>query len=118
MKILHQKLTICDPYGSGSRVTVIETDGNNAPQPVLMGKMVGWDIEFCRQQRDWKRIRDWMEFLNTHHTQSMVLMEAMRFTAEGWQLVDCGNGEQCCWWCWAMNRLNQALCDQETPRLA
>lgn len=73
----------------------------------VIGKGVGWDLEYSRQEREYQHILDWFDFLLMSH-KAKVYMECMKRDKDGsWIINDGGNGEQTCWWCWAIARLRK-----------
>lgn len=80
------------------------------PSPQVIGKGIGWDIDYARQRQQWDRIGEWLDFIRAVNS-SPIYMEAANYDAstDKWTLQDPGNGEQCSWWCWGMARLQKAL---------
>ena len=71
----------------------------------IIGKGVGWEIDYSRQEKEYNRIVEWLKFLETFHTGELY-SEFMRLDDDGkWLVGDGGNGEQSSWWCWAIARL-------------
>lgn len=77
----------------------------------IIGKGVGWEIEYSRQEKEYNRIIDWLKFLQTFHTGELY-SEFMLLENDKWSVGDGGNGEQSTWWCWAIARLRK---DVELP---
>lgn len=76
-------------------------------QEWIIGKGVGWEIDYSRQEKEYNRIVEWLKFLETFHTGELY-SEFMRLDDDGkWLVGDGGNGEQSSWWCWAMARLRK-----------
>ncbi len=76
-------------------------------QESLTGKGVGWEIDYSRQEKEYNRIVEWLDFLESFHTGELY-SEFMRLDDDGtWLVGDGGNGEQSSWWCWAMDRLRK-----------
>lgn len=80
------------------------------PSPQVIGKGVGWEIDYARQRQQWDRICEWLDFIKAVNS-SPIYLEAANYDAstDKWTLQDPGNGEQCSWWCWGMARLHKAL---------
>jgi len=73
----------------------------------IIGKGVGWEIEYARQEKENDRIVEWMNFLRSFHSGELY-SESMHLDDNGkWITGDGGNGEQSSWWCWAMARLRK-----------
>lgn len=109
VELLHRRLRVDDPCGSGFAVTMMEDDGAGRPVFEIMGKSMAWDMEYDRRTGSWEQLAQWFGFLQAHHGDGDILMEDMKFDGVRWQKADCGNGEQCCWWCWAVARLYRTL---------
>ncbi|MBN1351864.1 hypothetical protein JXJ21_20830 [candidate division KSB1 bacterium] len=91
----------------GYKYMAIECDEQGTIRDnLIIGKGIGWEIEFARQEKEFKRIFEWLDFLEAFHT-GKFLSEGMFFDGEKWTTGDGGNGEQSCWWCWAMARLRK-----------
>ena len=92
----------------------------------MIGKGIGWEIEFCREEKDWKRLLEILSMLEVVQHDESIFMENSFLTAGSqnsvqrmnkndlekmqygiWKIVDPGNGEQAAWWCWAMARLRK-----------
>ena len=78
--------------------------------PMVIIKGVGWELDYARQNKDWKRIIEWLEFLESRNS-SPIIAEAICYNKnyDSWALNDPGNGEQTCWWVWGMVRLRNEL---------
>ena len=75
----------------------------------IIGKGVGWEIEYARQEKEYNRIKEWLEFLKAYHYGELYT-ESFYLDEQGsWQTGDGGNGEQSSWWCWAMARLRKEV---------
>ena len=75
----------------------------------VIGKGVGWELDYCRREGEWNRIAEVLELLKAAHTPS-IYMECMVLNPDGhWTFQDPGNGEQCAWWCWGMARLRKEV---------
>ncbi|MEN8228236.1 MAG: hypothetical protein ABFS38_08790 [Bacteroidota bacterium] len=84
-----------------------EYDEQGKVSNLILGKVVGWELDYARQEKEYYRIKEWLDFLNATHS-GKIYMEFMRLDNEGnWEITDRGNGEQCAWWCWAMARLRK-----------
>ena len=87
----------------------VECAANGTVKNWILGKSVGWDIETARLAGDYGHILDWFLFLEKNHTGSDIYMETMKPSGSSWKLGDCGNGEQCIWFIWALARLRSEL---------
>ncbi len=73
----------------------------------VIGKGVGWEIDYARQEKEYTRIKEWFDFLRAFHSGDLYT-ESMYIDTNGeWITGDGGNGEQSSWWCWAMARLRK-----------
>ncbi len=73
----------------------------------VIGKGVGWEIDYSRQEKEYSRIKEWFNFLRAFHSGDLYT-ESMYIDTNGeWITGDGGNGEQSSWWCWAMARLRK-----------
>jgi hypothetical protein len=73
----------------------------------IIGKGVGWEIEYARQEKEYARIKEWLDFLMTFHTGDLYSESMFLDDENNWITGDGGNGEQSTWWCWAMARLRK-----------
>ena len=73
----------------------------------IIGKGIGWEIEYSRQEKEYGRIMDWLEFLKAFHTGELYSESMYLNNNNEWETGDGGNGEQSTWWCWAMARLRK-----------
>jgi hypothetical protein len=80
------------------------TDGTFANQ--VIGKGVGWEIEYCRQEKEHDRIIEWLDFVESVNS-TRLYMEAANLVNGKWVLQDSGNAEQTTWWCWSMANLRK-----------
>jgi len=78
--------------------------------PMVIIKGVGWELDYSMQKEEWKRIIEWLDFLESRNS-SPVIAEAICYNKKNksWSLNDPGNGEQACWWVWGMVRLRKEL---------
>lgn len=69
----------------------------------VIGKVLGWDLVYCLRSQDYDRVCDMLDFIEKINTTELYA-EAFNYDAQShkWILQDPGNGEQACWWCWAM----------------
>jgi hypothetical protein len=100
----------------------------------MIGKGVGWEIDYATQEKEWARIGEILAMLKVIQYQHPIYMENSfitngspqninRLTKEKlkelengiWKVVDPGNGEQVAWWCWSMARLRKAVGLSATP---
>ena len=85
----------------------MEYDQNGKVFHSIIGKGVGWEIDYARQEKEYDRIVDWLDFLSATHSGEFYT-EFMSIDENGkWITGDGGNGEQSSWWCWAMARLRK-----------
>ena len=102
----------------GYKYLDMEYDQHGKVSNYIIGKGVGWEIDYARQEKEYHRIIEWLDFLNgIHHGE--LYMESMHLGDDGkWIIGDGGNGEQCSWWCWSMARLRkEAGLPAVVPRL-
>jgi hypothetical protein len=100
----------------------------NGFSPQIIGKGVGWELEFASREKDWKTVSEIVDLVEYLHQSSRIYMEnAFLRTGNGkalpiqysdsgsayrnsfWALADPGNGEQASWWCWAVANLRKRL---------
>jgi hypothetical protein len=75
----------------------------------VIGKGVGWELDYCRREGDWDRIVEVLDYLKAVHAPT-IYMECAVLQPDGrWTFQDPGNGEQCAWWCWGMARLRKEV---------
>ncbi len=101
-------------------------DGSFSGQ--MIGKGIGWEIEFSREEKDWERINQILSLLEIIQFNEPIYMENSFLTTglnhsiehlnqndlkkmnDGvWKIVDPGNGEQAAWWWWAVAKLREEL---------
>ncbi len=75
----------------------------------VIGKGVGWELDYCRREGDWERAVQMLDFLKTVHTPAIYMECAVLQPDDRWTFQDPGNGEQCSWWCWGMARLRKGV---------
>lgn len=92
----------------GEKYLAMEYDPDGkVHQEWIIGKGVGWEIDYSRQEKEYNRIIEWLNFLQSFHTGELY-SEFMRLDDDGnWLVGDGGNGEQSSWWCWAIARLRK-----------
>jgi hypothetical protein len=104
------------------------TDGNadGSFSNEIIGKGMGWEIEFARTEKDYNRIRQILDLIGVVNADKPVYMEGGWLEGNGrkqsqqitdqdltamkdamWKSKDAGNGEQCSWWCWAIALLRK-----------
>lgn len=100
----------------------------------ILGKGIGWEIEYARKEKDWGRILEILSLIEIIQKNQPIYMEysflsdSQRKTGQrisqndfdslknpSWKIVDAGNGEQISWWCWAMARLRSDLGFSASP---
>ncbi len=91
---------------------------NGDVAPAVIGKGVGWELDFSRQEKEYGRIIEWLDFIEQVNTGTPIYLEAANYfkNEDRWLLQDPGNGEQCFWWCWAMARLRKEAGLPALPR--
>ena len=105
IELLREKLLL-DYQGKKYLAMEYDPDGT-VHKDWIIGKGVGWEIEYARQEKEYDRIIEWFNFLKSYHTGNLY-SEFMRIDDSGkWITGDGGNGEQCTWWCWAIARLRK-----------
>ncbi len=94
----------------------------------MIGKGIGWELEFSRKEKDWERVLDILNMLKTIQNDKLLFMENSYLTNGNnksiqkingselrnyengiWKIVDAGNGEQTAWWCWAIAKMRKNL---------
>ncbi len=96
------------PFTDDLHYMATDYDEDGVINPAILGKGIGWDIVYCIRTGDYKRILDWILFLEEVNT-SELLAENLTPTDGKWLISDGGNGEQCAWWCWAIAKLRNEL---------
>lgn len=118
----------CTMLKNTNGVAWMPTDGyaDGSVSNEIIGKGLGWEMEFCRQEKDYARIRQILDLIKIVNADKPIYMEggwmdgngikqSQKITNEDlatmkdavWKSKDAGNGEQCAWWCWAMARLRK-----------
>ena len=85
------------------------------PSPEIIGKGIGWEIDFCRQHGQWWRIMEILDMLEKVNTTELY-MEGAGYHDGKLIVKDAGNGEQTCWWSWAMARLRRDMGMDAMPK--
>ncbi len=94
----------------------------------MIGKGIGWEIEYARKEKDWEWINQILSMLEIIQHDEPIYMENSFLTAGSnhsieylnqkelkrmyngvWKIVDPGNGEQAAWWCWAIAKLRSEV---------
>ncbi|MBI5095097.1 MAG: hypothetical protein HZB26_22010 [Candidatus Hydrogenedentes bacterium] len=77
--------------------------------PSVIGKVAGWDAVYCWRTKQYGRLCDLLDFLEKVNT-TPDMGECFWYNRETrkWSASDPGNGEQACWYCWAMLDLRKA----------
>ena len=75
----------------------------------VIGKGIGWEMDYCRREGNWERIADRLHFLEAVHKTPIYMESVLLDENDQWIFGDPGNGEQCAWWCWGMARLRKAV---------
>lgn len=108
IETLRRKLWQDDPAGIKLRCMLSEYEENGTITNEIIGKSIGWDIEYSRSKQDFARILEWFKFIEYYNTMD-VYMEFMKLVDGKWKITDPGNGEQCSWWCWSIARLRREV---------
>ena len=76
----------------------------------VIGKVLGWELVYCLRAGEYDRVCDMLDFIEETNT-SELYAEAFNYDAQSgsWRLQDPGNGEQACWWCWAMTDIRREV---------
>ncbi|RXZ82633.1 hypothetical protein EBB07_09015 [Paenibacillaceae bacterium] len=109
IELLREKLYLSDPLDQSNKITMLEYDEHHTVNQSVIGKFMGWDLEYSQQSGQYDKILNWFRFLNNYHTDQDLMMEQINYTDGQWVKGDCGNGEQCVWWCLAIARLRKEL---------
>lgn len=83
-----------------------EPDGSFCLETI--GKGIGWDIEAALSEGDYRHICEQLSFLEKKHREELY-GECIFYKNGQWKTRDCGNAEQCIWWCRAICRLRKTL---------
>ncbi len=94
----------------------------------MIGKGIGWEIEYAGKENDWMWINQILSMLEVIQHDEPIYMENSFLTTGSnhsieylnrkelkkmdngvWKIVDPGNGEQAAWWCWAIAKLRVEL---------
>jgi hypothetical protein len=69
----------------------------------IITKALGWDLLFCMEFGEYDRVCEMLDFIERLNEPELVA-EAFSLPPDSkkWALNDPGNGEQACWWTWAM----------------
>ena len=83
----------------------------------VIGKVLGWDLVYCLRAGEYDRVCDMLDFIKQINT-SELYAEAFNYDTQSgnWRLQDPGNGEQACWWCWAMTDIRQEVGLEALPK--
>lgn len=75
---------------------------------MVIGKVIGWDMLHAMQNEQYDLVSSSLDFLEQTNRRPL-LAEALCYDPETgqWDLNDPGNGEQACWWTWAMTRVRK-----------
>ena len=109
INLLKQTLFIDDELDKNLKYLAAEYDEKGSVTKLVIGKAIGWDMEYCRQEGEYDKILEWFKFLNKYHADKPIYIESMFFKGGNWVQADCGNGEQSVWWCFAIARLRKDL---------
>lgn len=76
----------------------------------IIGKVLGWELVYCLRAQEYDRVCDMLDFIEKINT-SELYAEAFNYDTQSgyWRLQDPGNGEQACWWCWAMTEIRREV---------
>lgn len=122
----------------GNGVAWMPTDGypDGKFSNEIIGKGMGWEIDFARTEGDFRRIGQILHLIQTVNGNHKLFLEGawlgepirrwadvMKTDADyaqmqdwSWQIKDAGNGEQTAWWCWAMCRLRKSVGMSAEPK--
>ena len=93
----------------GQKALAYDWNADGTFTKAVIGKGLGWEIDYYQREGKWDRIADRLHFLRAMH-QAPIYMESAALDAnDAWTFGDPGNGEQCAWWCWSMARLRKAV---------
>ncbi|MDX9972956.1 MAG: hypothetical protein RBU21_08205, partial [FCB group bacterium] len=93
----------------GHKALALDWNADGTFTKSVIGKGIGWEIDYSRREGEWDRIGEWLDFLEAMHT-APIYMESATLDANGqWSAGDPGNGEQCTWWCWSIARLRKEV---------
>ncbi len=93
----------------GHKALALDWNADGTFAKSVIGKGVGWEIDYCRREGEWDRIAEWLDFLKAMHKAPIYMEGATLDANDQWVFGDPGNGEQCAWWCWSMARLRKAV---------
>ncbi len=85
---------------------VVESASDGTVKNWILGKSVGWDIAAAVDANDMSHALKTLQFLNTYHN-GTIYMEKMKPTANGWNTIDPGNGEQVIWFLYGIASLRE-----------
>ncbi len=76
----------------------------------VIGKVLGWDLIYCLRAGEYDRVCGMLDFIEKVNSTELIA-EAFNYDpqSKSWHLQDPGNGEQACWWCWAMIVIRQEV---------
>ncbi len=107
VELMKQKLLL--PYKNFKYLAMEYDPDGKVNSRWIIGKGIGWEIEYARQEKEYGRIMEWLTFLEAFHTGDLF-SESMYLNDENrWLTGDGGNGEQSTWWCWAVARLRKEV---------
>lgn len=92
----------------GLTILGFETYADKPPAKEVLGKALGWELDYARQEGEGERMAQILDFLQAVNDNPLI-MEGAFFEGGRWTLKDPGNGEQAGWYCWAMARLRKAM---------
>lgn len=75
-----------------------------------IGKQIAWDMVYCFRAKEFDRVCEMLDFIEQVNS-TAIFAEAFNFDSKTgkWILNDPGNGEQVCWYVWAMTILRHEV---------
>jgi hypothetical protein len=77
--LLKKTLYIPDELDSSLKYLAAEYDESGEIFKFVIGKGIGWDIEYCKQEGQYDKILEWFKFLNKYHADKPIYLESMSF---------------------------------------
>ena len=105
VEAIRQKLLL--PYRNFKYLAMEYDPDGRVNSKWIIGKGIGWEIDYARQEKEYNRIIEWLDFLKEFHTGELYSESMFLDDHDNWITGDGGNGEQSTWWCWAMARLRK-----------
>jgi hypothetical protein len=105
IEVMREKLVL--PYKGHCYMAMEYDPDGNVNSRWIIGKGIGWEIDYARQEKEYDRIKEWLDFLKSFHSGDLYSESLFLNDNNVWETGDGGNGEQSTWWCWAMSRLRK-----------